>query len=187
MKSPAELLPLFSTSTSIVVTRCLRVPFGPNTIGTIVRFGSGGCTTVFSVFELSSSSVSLTTWVESANAVPVTVVAVGNVYSIVTVVLSPGARPLTVFVNGFARRIGRPLTMNVPAGTLPVLVTLIVAIAGRPCTTDSVGSDSTGCDREFFEDQVHAGGSTVIGRISRLFASFVSETALPVSTSTTAS
>jgi len=42
--------------------------------------------------------------VESAVAVPLTVVANGNVYSIVTVVVAPGARPLTDFVNGLASR-----------------------------------------------------------------------------------
>ena len=71
--------------------------------GATRRFGSGGSTTVFRVAKLSSLSVSLMALVESARAVPVTVAANGNVYSIVTTVDAPGARPpTTVVVSGLA-------------------------------------------------------------------------------------
>jgi len=63
----------------------------------------------------------------------------------------------------------------------------MLAIAARPWTTEFVGLGTTGETENFSRTRLMPGGSTVIGWISRLFASFVSDTALPVSTWTTAS
>ena len=108
-------------------------------------------------------------------------------YSICTVAVAPAARPGTDFVNGFPNTYGVHDTWNGPAGALPVFCTTIVAPASRPSTTDSVGSGSTGTTVKLSITRFTPGGNTVSVLIARLFFSFVSDTALPVSTRTTVS
>ena len=97
----------------------------------------------------------------------------------ITVVEAPGARPLTACVRGSARKYGVHCTTNAPAGVFPMFLTVIDAVATRPWTTAPVGPGAT---EKLSMTRWTSGLATVTALISRLFALFVSLTALPVST-----